>query len=81
MEQPATSKSNVPVKTETVGNMLTIQATPIQGQSWADMMDEDDEEMERMHNQTTTSKLNDPVVIRTIGNLLNILATPLTGFS
>jgi hypothetical protein len=76
MEQPATSELNFPVMIRVIGNLLTIQVTPFKGPSWADMMDEEDEEIERMRDQPATSKLDVPAVIR---NLLKIQATPFKG--
>jgi hypothetical protein len=79
MKQPATGELNFPVTIQTIGNLLTIQVTPLKGPSWADMMDEEDEEIERMHDQPATSKLDVPAVIRIIRNLLIIQATPPKG--
>jgi hypothetical protein len=66
MKQSATSELNFPLTIRAIGNLLTIQVTPLKGPSWADMMDEEDEEIERMHDQPATSKLDVPAVIRII---------------
>jgi hypothetical protein len=79
MKQSATSELNFPLTIRAIGNLLTIQVTPLKGPSWADMMDEEDEETERMHDQPATSKLDVPAVIRIIRKCLTIQATPPKG--
>ncbi|KAH8766297.1 hypothetical protein F5882DRAFT_466721 [Hyaloscypha sp. PMI_1271] len=55
MKQSVTSELNFPLTIRAIGNLLTIQVTPLKGPSWADMMDEEDEEIERMHDQPATT--------------------------
>jgi hypothetical protein len=74
MKQSATSELNFPLTIRAIGNLLTIQVTPLKGPSWADMMDEEDEA-----DQPATSKLDVPAVIRIIRKWLTIQATPPKG--